>query len=52
MVCPILLQSKMPGRFQSMLNHITKALPTKFDSGTNPQQRLSLLLSRLSPIMK
>src|SRR5690606_5115393 len=31
---------------------MANALPTTFSSGTKPQKRLSLLLSRLSPITK
>ena len=33
-------------------SHMKNALPTMFSSGTNPQTRLSLELSRLSPITK
>jgi len=41
-----------PGRSLSQLIQMPKAFPTRFSSGTRPQQRLSLLLSLLSPITK
>jgi hypothetical protein len=42
-----------PMRLRSLKFHqIMKAFPTMLRSGTNPQYRLSLLLSRLSPMVK
>src|SRR6185295_1975990 len=41
---------KRPSSFR--LSQMKNALPTMFSSGTNPHTRLSLELSRLSPIMK
>ena len=41
---------KRPSSFR--LSQMKNALPTMFASGTNPQTRLSLELSLLSPIMK
>ena len=47
------LHRNPPKRPSSLkFSQIKNALPTMFSSGTNPQYRLSLLLSRLSPIMK
>jgi len=46
-------QRNDPNRPRSFrFSQMKKALPTIFSSGTNPQTRLSLELSRLSPIMK
>jgi hypothetical protein len=46
-------QWKRPIRLTSRkLIQIKKAFPTMFSSGTNPQKRESVELSRLSPITK
>ena len=48
--CP---QRNAPKRPSSLrLSQMKNALPTMFSSGTNPHTRLSLELSRLSPITK
>src|SRR5262249_36048860 len=49
---PMRPQIGPPARCGSQLNQIRVALPTRFSSGTKPQERPSSLLSRLSPIIR
>ena len=52
MLLPILPQSIQPGWLESKFIQIRKALPRSWLSGSVPQNRLSSLRSRLSPITK